>query len=166
MLISQQLVLVIILALIFEFLNGMRDSSNIVATMIASRAFRPGTALGLTAIAEFLGPFLFGVTVARTIGSDIVDAHILTLEKLQEQNGEYIYNVGTGKGSTNKEVVEMVKKISGIDFPISTQDRREGDVAETVADISKIKSELSFSPKYSDLETIIKTAWQWHTKKS
>ena len=97
---------------------------------------------------------------------DLVDAHILTLEKLQEQNGEYIYNVGTGKGSTNKEVVEMVKKISGIDFPISTQDRREGDVAETVADISKIKSELSFSPKYSDLETIIKTAWQWHTKKS
>jgi len=79
---SNQLVVVIILALIFEFLNGMRDSSNIVATMIASRAFHPGTALGLTAIAEFLGPFLFGVTVAKTIGSDIVDSHILTLNAL------------------------------------------------------------------------------------
>ena len=79
---SHQLILVIILALVFEFLNGMRDSSNIVATMIASRAFRPATALGMTAIAEFLGPFLFGVTVAKTIGSDIVDAHILTLDAL------------------------------------------------------------------------------------
>lgn len=79
---SPELILVIILALIFEFLNGMRDSSNIVATMISSRAFRPETALGITAIAEFCGPFLFGVTVAKTIGSDIVDSHILTLDAL------------------------------------------------------------------------------------
>ena len=79
---SNELILVIILALIFEFLNGMRDSSNIVATMISSRAFHPQTALGMTAVAEFFGPFLFGVTVAKTIGSDIVDSHILTLEAL------------------------------------------------------------------------------------
>ncbi len=79
---SNELILVIILALVFEFLNGMRDSSNIVATMISSRAFHPQTALGMTAVAEFLGPFLFGVTVAKTIGSDIVDSHILTLDAL------------------------------------------------------------------------------------
>ncbi|MBI3161426.1 MAG: inorganic phosphate transporter [Chloroflexi bacterium] len=77
-----ELILVIILALVFEFLNGMRDSSNIVATMISSRAFHPQTALGLTAISEFLGPFLFGVTVAKTIGSDIVDSQVLTLGAL------------------------------------------------------------------------------------
>ncbi|MBI5353665.1 MAG: inorganic phosphate transporter [Chloroflexi bacterium] len=76
---SSLLVFVIILALIVVFLNGMRDSSAIVATMISSRAFQPRTALGMTAIAEFIGPFLFGVTVARTIGSDIVDSHALTL---------------------------------------------------------------------------------------
>lgn len=76
------LIFVIILALIFEFLNGMRDSSNIVATMISSRAFRPQTALGITAIAEFSGPFLFGVVVAKTIGRDIVDSHVLTLDVL------------------------------------------------------------------------------------
>ena len=57
---SLQLVLVIMLAVIFDFLNGVHDSSNIVATMIASRAARPQTALVLTAVAEFLGPFLFG----------------------------------------------------------------------------------------------------------
>jgi len=76
---SQELIIVIALALLFDFLNGMRDSSNIVATMISSRAFRPQTALTITAIAEFLGPFLFGVVVAKTIGSEIVDANVLTL---------------------------------------------------------------------------------------
>ena len=65
MLIPFSLALVIILALVFEFINGMRDSSNIVATMISSRAFRPQTALGMTAVAEFAGPLLFGVTVAK-----------------------------------------------------------------------------------------------------
>src|SRR5258706_2036852 len=79
---SPQLVFVIILALIFEFLNGMRDSSNIVATMISSRTFRPQTALGITAIAEFSGPFLFGVVVAKAIGDNIVDSHLLTLDAL------------------------------------------------------------------------------------
>jgi PiT family inorganic phosphate transporter len=81
-LITNELLLVIILALIFEFINGMRDSSNIVATMISSRAFRPQMALGITAVAEFLGPFLFGVTVAKTVGGDIVDSRLLSLDAL------------------------------------------------------------------------------------
>ena len=76
---SQELVIVIALALIFDFLNGMRDAANIVATMISSRAFSPRTALGITAVAEFVGPFLFGVTVARTIGDDLVQSDALTL---------------------------------------------------------------------------------------
>lgn len=82
MLISFSLALVIILALVFGFINGMRDSSNIVATMISSRAFRPQTALIMTAIAEFAGPFLFGVTVAKTIGSDIVCSEVISLQAL------------------------------------------------------------------------------------
>ncbi len=97
---------------------------------------------------------------------DLIQAHILTLKKLEEQNGEYIYNVGTGKGTTNKEVLDMVKKISGVDFPINIKERRPGDVQETVADSSKINQELGFTPKYSDLETIIKTAWEWHKKQA
>jgi PiT family inorganic phosphate transporter len=82
MLISGSLFIVILLALIFEFINGMRDSSNIVATMISSRAFRPQTALGMTAIAEFAGPLLFGVTVAKTVGSDIVASEVISLQAL------------------------------------------------------------------------------------
>jgi len=68
------LILLILLAIIFDFLNGVHDSSNIVATMIASRAFSPRVALGVTAIAHFVAPFLFGVAVATTIGEDIIDA--------------------------------------------------------------------------------------------
>ena len=75
-----ELYAVIGLVLIFDFLNGVHDSSNIVATMIASRAFRPGTALGLTAVANFLGPFLFGVAVATTIGDEVAQSSALSLE--------------------------------------------------------------------------------------
>jgi len=76
---STELILVIALALVFDFLNGMRDAANIVATMISSRAFSPRTALGMAAIAEFLGPFLFGSVVAKTIGDGLVDSTVLTL---------------------------------------------------------------------------------------
>ncbi len=79
---SQYLFLVIGLALLFGFLNGLRDSSNIVATMISSRAFAPQTALAITAIAEFLGPFLFGVVVANTIGNQVVQSGALTLSSI------------------------------------------------------------------------------------
>ena len=71
------LILLILLALIFDFLNGVHDSSNIVATMITSRAFTPRVALGVTAIAHFVAPFLFGVAVATTIGEDIIDANAI-----------------------------------------------------------------------------------------
>jgi PiT family inorganic phosphate transporter len=58
----------------FDFLNGVHDSSNVVATMISSRALSPRMALWMTALANFLGPFIFGVAVAETIGHEIVDA--------------------------------------------------------------------------------------------
>jgi PiT family inorganic phosphate transporter len=72
-------IIIILLALGFDFLNGIHDSSNIVATMIASRALSTRTALGMTAVAEFCGPFIFGVAVAETIGNEVVDAKAITL---------------------------------------------------------------------------------------
>jgi PiT family inorganic phosphate transporter len=72
---------VIVLALIFDFLNGIHDSSNVVATMISSRALPPRVALGMTAIANFIGPFIFGVAVAETIGG-VVDAAAISLQVL------------------------------------------------------------------------------------
>ncbi len=75
-----QVSILVVIALIFDFLNGFHDSSNIVATMISSRAFRPRVALGVTALAEFCGPFIFGVAVAKTIGHDIVTPGTITAE--------------------------------------------------------------------------------------
>jgi PiT family inorganic phosphate transporter len=72
---------VIILALGFDFLNGIHDSSNVVATMIYSRALPPKAALWMAAIAEFLGPFIFGVAVAETIAG-IVEPDTITLQVL------------------------------------------------------------------------------------
>lgn len=73
------LLVVIVLALIFDFLNGVHDSSNIVATMISSRAFSPRVALSVTAVAEFSGPLIFGVAVANTIGHEIVDPTTISI---------------------------------------------------------------------------------------
>ena len=66
------IIILIALALVFDFLNGVHDSSNIVATMISSRAISPRIALAITAVAEFSGPFIFGIAVAETIGDEIV----------------------------------------------------------------------------------------------
>ena len=76
------IIVVTTLALAFDFLNGIHDSSNVVATMISSRAFSPRVALGVTAVAEFSGPFLFGVAVANTIGHEVVDAGSISMPVL------------------------------------------------------------------------------------
>jgi inorganic phosphate transporter, PiT family len=70
--VSPVIITVVILAVLYAFLNGLNDSSSIVATMIASRALSPRAALGMTAVAEFLGPFIFGIAVAKTIGHGVV----------------------------------------------------------------------------------------------
>lgn len=95
---------------------------------------------------------------------DLVDAHVLAVEKLIKDKGMFVYNVGTGNGYSNKEVIEMAKKISGKNFQINESARRPGDADTLIADASTIKRELGFNPKYSDLETIIRTAWEWHRK--
>jgi PiT family inorganic phosphate transporter len=93
---SPELIVVVVLALVFDFLNGIHDSSNIVATMISSRAFRPQTALTMTAIAHFLGPFIFGVAVAKTIGDEIAETGVLTLHVITAcLIGAIIWNLAT-----------------------------------------------------------------------
>lgn len=93
---------------------------------------------------------------------DLAHAHVLAIEKLQGERGGFAYNVGTGRGFSNREVIEMVKEVSGIDFEISVQPRRPGDADELVADPARIQKDLVFSPKHSDLKTIVESAWEWH----
>jgi PiT family inorganic phosphate transporter len=71
--------ILVALALIFDFLNGFHDSANVVATMISSRAMTPRAALFIAAAANFIGPFLFGVAVAKTVGNAVVKAESVTI---------------------------------------------------------------------------------------
>lgn len=72
----------LILALVFDFLNGFHDSSNIVATVIASRSLHPRAALLLAAVSEFVGPFLFGVAIATTVGAELLNLQSLSMQIL------------------------------------------------------------------------------------
>ena len=93
---------------------------------------------------------------------DLCQAHLLALEALLKGSKTKVYNVGIGKGHSNKEVVEMIKKVTGIDFPVEICSRRPGDATELVADSTKIKKEFGWKPQHSDLKTIVETAWEWH----
>lgn len=95
---------------------------------------------------------------------DLIDAHMFALRKLTEGSA-LIYNVGTGRGYSNKEVLAAIEKVSGKKIEVREEDRRAGDPARLVADPMKITSELSFVPNYSDIETIAASAWEWHSKK-
>jgi len=93
---SQIIIVVIVLALVFDFLNGIHDSSNIVATIISSRALTPRVALTMTAIAEFSGPFIFGVAVATTIGHEVVAAQAInTVVLLAALSSAILWNLLT-----------------------------------------------------------------------
>lgn len=95
---------------------------------------------------------------------DLANAHILAIDKLSKTNKSDSFNLGVGRGRSNLEVLDMVKKISGKNFSIKIAPRRLGDPAVVYADNAKAKAQLGFNPQYSDLETIVKTAWDWHKK--
>lgn len=96
---------------------------------------------------------------------DLAEAHTLALKKLISEPGGYTYNVGTGNGYSNKEIVEAIELVSGQKLTVAMKDRRPGDADELIADASRIKKELGFSPQYSDVKTIVESAWKWHSGK-
>lgn len=95
---------------------------------------------------------------------DLVEAHRLALPKLKKARQLLFYNAGVGRGYSNRQVVETVKKISGVDFPVEIGPRRAGDAAALYASAAKIKKELGWKPRFSSLDTIISSAWQWHRR--
>ena len=94
--------------------------------------------------------------------TDLVDAHILAIKKLESESESNIYNLGNGSGFTVKEVIESARKITGHSIPAELAPRRAGDPAKLVASSKKAMSELGWEPKYNSLEKIIETAWSWH----
>ena len=93
---------------------------------------------------------------------DLAVAHIKALEQIMHTQESTAYNLGTGVGSSVQEVVTGVRRISGRDFPVEYAPRRAGDPAAVWADSRKAERELGWKAQY-DLETILRTAWQWHS---
>ena len=96
--------------------------------------------------------------------TDIARAHVTAIKKLDEDIGYYVYNIGTGHGYSVAEIVDKVVEVTARMVPIEQMDRRAGDPPILVADSKKIQKELGFELKFSDLDTIIRTAWSWHKK--
>jgi UDP-glucose 4-epimerase len=94
---------------------------------------------------------------------DLASAHVLALEYLAGGGESGVYNIGAGAGYSNRQVIAAVKRISGVDFEVGEGPRRPGDPTELVADSTKLRSTVGWEPHYSDLDTIVSTAWKWHS---
>jgi len=91
---------------------------------------------------------------------DLADAHLKALKYL-DNNPSDIFNCGYGYGYSVKEVINTMKKVSGVDFKVDTLSRRAGDPSELISNNTKIKIKMNWEPKYNDLELICKTALEW-----
>lgn len=94
---------------------------------------------------------------------DLCRAHLLALGKLDEQP-EQVYNLGNGQGYSVREVIETVRRVSGRDFKVVEADRRPGDPAVLTSDANKARRELGWTCQKPALETMVATAWQWHSE--
>jgi UDP-glucose 4-epimerase len=116
---------------------------------------------------------------------DLCRAHLLALDRLDpprllvplprlasgdagagedKSGGELVYNLGTEKGYSVREVIETVKNVSGKNFKVAIADRRPGDAPILTADATKAKNELGWKPEKSKLEEMVSTAWKWHNE--
>jgi UDP-glucose 4-epimerase len=96
--------------------------------------------------------------------TDLAQAHILALRKLDQGEISGIYNLGNGNGYSVRQVIETVRKVTGRNIATVDSPRRPGDPARLVASSQKIRRELGWVPRYPDLETIVKTAYDWYGK--
>lgn len=92
---------------------------------------------------------------------DLANAHVCALDYLQQGGESQAVNCGYGVGYSVKEVVQCVKKVSGVDFDVTMRDRRAGDPAQLIASNEKIKTVLGWQPKCNDLELICRHAFEW-----
>jgi UDP-arabinose 4-epimerase len=97
--------------------------------------------------------------------SDLAEAHVLACQSMDLSTGFRAYNLGSGRGFSNMEIIAAARRRTGTDIPIRMGPRRDGDPPVLLADPSKARRELGWAPRLSALDDIIDTAWRWRQRR-
>lgn len=97
--------------------------------------------------------------------SDLADAHVKALEAVAETGRSRVYNLGTGRPHSVKEVIAAVEHVTGLKVPWTLAPRREGDPAVLYASAQSAQAELRWTPRFMEIESIVSTAWDWHRRR-
>ena len=95
---------------------------------------------------------------------DLAKAHLDTMAYLEQGGPSDVFNVGYGHGSSVRQVIDLVQKVSGKSFKIEVSPRREGDPPQLIAEAEKIKKVLGWQPNFDNLKKIVEDAWHWEQK--
>jgi UDP-glucose 4-epimerase len=95
---------------------------------------------------------------------DLAEAHLLAFQALDKRD-RMIYNLGNGQGFSVRQVVESARRVTGHPIPVEELPRRAGDPAVLIASSAKIENELGWKPKYTQLDDIVRSAWEWHQQR-
>jgi UDP-glucose 4-epimerase len=93
--------------------------------------------------------------------TDLARAHVHALDHLRKGGESLTLNCGYGRGFSVKEVIDVVKRVSGVDFPVRLGERRPGDPAALVAQADRIRERLGWQPRYNQLEAMVEQALNW-----
>ncbi|MEC1505025.1 hypothetical protein P9D42_05000 [Bacillus haynesii] len=114
-------------------------------------SFKASTEIALMAIRDYIHVL------------DLASAHLAALDGLYEDRlKQNVYNVGTGAGHSVKEIIETAENMTERSIAAKTDERRAGDPPVLVADSRTLQEDTGWKPQYSNLQTIIQSAWQWH----
>jgi UDP-glucose 4-epimerase len=146
--------------------KGRLGQSTPNATHLIKRGVQ--TALGLYPSMDIFGedyPTRDGTCVRDYIQvTDLVDAHLAALAYLRRGGASLTCNCGYGHGATVKEVVDVVKRVSGVDFTVNHAGRRAGDPAAIVAKAERVRRELGWRPQRDNLDDIVRQALDWERR--
>ena len=146
--------------------QGRLGQSTPQATHLIKRAVQ--TALGAYPHLDVYGldyPTRDGTCIRDYIQvTDLIDAHLAALSYLQSGGSSLVCNCGYGRGSTVKEVIEVVKSVSGVDFRVNEVGRRAGDPASIVARADRVRDVLGWRPQRDNLDEIVKQALDWERR--
>ena len=96
--------------------------------------------------------------------TDLVRAHMMALDYLRKGGGNLVCNCGYGRGFSVLDIVDVVKRVSGVDFPVTLSARRPGDPAAIIADAARIRSALGWTPRHDNIDDMVRQAMAWERR--